>query len=129
MPDEVEGKLVILGPDAPSIYEALAALDAAGGYTVARREVEQLADAYFDGPERRLFAAGLALRVLNGRELLTVKGESRVSGGVISRDELEVDWSPDGLDEVLEALSQAGVWLDGVEAAREAGSARERWRP
>jgi inorganic triphosphatase YgiF len=125
MPDEVEGKLVILGPDPSAVYEALAALDAAGGYTVTRREVEQLSDAYFDGPERRLFAAGLALRVrvLNGRELLTVKGESRVSAGVISRDELEVDWSPEGLDEVLEALSKAGVWLDDVEAARQAGGA------
>ena len=125
--DEVEGKLIILGPDAPAVYEAIGRLDSVGGYRVARREVEELSDAYFDGPERPLFAAGLALRVrsLNGREMLTVKGESRVQDGVISRDELEVDWSPDGFDEVLEALSQAGVSFGGVEAARAQVSARE----
>jgi len=126
MSDEVEGKLVITGPDAPTVYDAVAVLDAAGGCRVAHRAVEELSDAYFDGPERQLFALGLALRVrsLNGRELLTVKGESRVQDGVITRDELEVAWSPEGLDEVLETLSQAGVWLRDVEAAREATTAR-----
>jgi inorganic triphosphatase YgiF len=126
MPDEVEGKLVITGPEVPAVYEAIGRLDAAGGYRVARREVEMLSDAYFDGPEQQLFVLGLALRVrsLNGRELLTMKGESRVQDGVISRDELEVAWSPEGLDEVLETLSQAGVWLVDIEAAREAPTAR-----
>jgi inorganic triphosphatase YgiF len=126
MPDEVEGKLIITSPDAESVYEAIAALDAIGGCRVVRREVEQLSDAYFDSPERSLFAMSLALRVrsLNGREVLTVKGESRVQDGVISRDELEVDWSPEGFDEVLEALSQAGVSLGDVEASRERSTAR-----
>jgi inorganic triphosphatase YgiF len=67
----------------------------------------------------------LRVRSLNGRELLTVKGESRIADGVITREELEVDWSPEGLDEVLEALGQAGVSLGNVEAARECASARE----
>jgi inorganic triphosphatase YgiF len=127
MADEVEGKLIITAPDAQAVYEAIAQLDGMGGCRVARREVEDLVDAYYDGPERPLFAAGLALRVrmLNGREMLTVKGESRVSEGVVSRSELEVDWSPEGFDEVLEALSQAGVWLGDVEAARERASAPE----
>jgi inorganic triphosphatase YgiF len=127
MPDEVEGKLIITAPDAERVYEAIAALDAVGGCRVARREVEQLTDAYFDGPERPLFSVGLALRVrsVNGRELLTVKGESRVQDGVISREELEVDWSPEGFDEVLETLSQAGVSLGDIEAARERTSAQE----
>jgi inorganic triphosphatase YgiF len=127
MADEVEGKLIITGAEAEAVYDAIAALDAVGGYRVTRRAVELLSDAYFDGPERPLFVAGLALRVrsLNGRDLLTIKGESRVQEGVISREELEVDWSPEGLDEVLEALYQAGVSLGNVEAAREAATARD----
>src|SRR5690606_19879886 len=119
MPDEVEGKLVITGPDAAAVYDAIAALTAIGGFRVAHRAVEEIADVYFDSPERALFAAGLALRVrsIDGRELLTVKGESRVLGGVITREELEVEWSLDGLDTVLEALNQAGVSFGNVPAA------------
>jgi inorganic triphosphatase YgiF len=127
MPDEVEGKLVIMGPDAPAVYEAIAGLAAIGSFRVAHRAVEAISDIYFDSPERALFVAGVALRVrtLDGRELLTVKGEARVHEGVISRQELEVEWSPDGLDEVLETLNQAGVSLGNVAAAREASSARQ----
>ena len=127
MPDEVEGKLIITGAEAPATYEAIGRLEAIAGYRVARREVEEISDAYFDGPEQQLFAAGLALRVrrMNGRELLTVKGESRIEDGVISREELEVEWSQEGLDEVLEALSQAGVSLGDIEAARDQAGARE----
>ncbi len=126
MPDEVEGKLIVTGPDAPATYEAIGGLDAVAGLRVAHREVEQISDAYFDSPDHRLFAARLALRVrnLDGRELLTVKGETRVADGVMSRQELEVEWSPDGLDEVLETLSQSGVALDDIEAARSALTAR-----
>jgi inorganic triphosphatase YgiF len=125
MADEVEGKLVITGPGAPDVYEAIAALSAVGGCRVAHRAVEEISDAYFDSPERSLFAVGLALRVrnLDGREMLTVKGESRVSEGVISREELEVDWSPEGFNDVLEALNQAGVSLGNVDPAREASTA------
>ena len=145
MPDEVEGKLIVLGPDAAGVCEDIVQLDEIAGLRVARREVELISDAYFDGPERQLFAVGLAMRVrtLNGRELVTIKGETRVQDGVISRDELEVEWSPEGFDDVLEALSQAGASLGGdIEAAREqagasdalqalglvAGSARENHR-
>lgn len=126
MPDEVEGKLIIVAEDAEAVYEAVAASDSFVGCRVAHRQVEHIEDAYFDGPARPLFAVGLALRVrsLNGRELLTVKGEARLGDGVISREELEVDWSEGGLDEVLEALGQAGVSFGGVEAAREATTAR-----
>ncbi len=109
------------------MYEAIAGLDAVAGLRVARREVEQITDAYFDSPDRRVFAAGLALRVrnLNGRELLTIKGETHVQDGVLTRDELEVEWSPDGLDDVLEALGQAGVSLGDIDAARTSASARQ----
>ena len=127
MADEIEGKLIITGADAESTYETIARVESVAGCRVAHREVEEIADAYFDGPSRPLFAVGLALRVrsANGRELLTVKGESRVEDGVVSREELEVEWSPEGLDEVLEVLSQAGVSLGDVDAARERASARE----
>jgi inorganic triphosphatase YgiF len=112
MPDEVEGKLVIMGPDAPAVYEAIAGLAAIGSFRVAHRAVEAISDIYFDSPERALFVAGVALRVrtLDGRELLTVKGEARVHEGVISRQE---------------TLNQAGVSLGNVAAAREASSARQ----
>lgn len=127
MPDEVEAKLIITAEDAEAVYEAIASSDAFAGCRVAHRLVEDIDDAYFDGPDRPLFAAGLALRVrsVNGREVLTVKGEAHIQDGVVSREELEVEWSPDGLDEVLEALSQAGVSLGDIEAAREAASARD----
>jgi inorganic triphosphatase YgiF len=130
MPDEVEGKLIVTGPDAEVTYEAIGALDAIASLRVRNREVEQISDAYFDSPDRRLFIARVALRVrnLNGRELLTLKGETRVSDGVLSREELEVEWSPEGLDEVLEALSQAGISLGDIDAARAATTAREAMR-
>jgi inorganic triphosphatase YgiF len=126
MPSEVEGKLIIT-TDAERVYEAIARLDAISGCHVAHREVELLSDAYFDAPARPLFAAGLALRVrsLNGRELLTIKGKSRVQDGVTSREELEVEWSPEGLDEVMETLTQAGVSLGDADSARQAASAHE----
>jgi inorganic triphosphatase YgiF len=114
MPDEVEGKLILTSPDRAATIEAIAALDAIGGYTVARRSEHALSDAYFDTPSRDLQAVRLALRVRgdDGRDRLTVKGEGRIEAGVVSRYELERDWSPEALDEVLAVLRDGGVNVD-----------------
>ncbi|HEX5142164.1 MAG TPA: hypothetical protein VFX19_14585 [Dehalococcoidia bacterium] len=53
------------------------------------------------------------MRSQDGEELLTVKGDARVQDGVISRFELEVAWSTDGLERVLATLREAGVALTG----------------
>jgi hypothetical protein len=114
MPDEVEGKLVLTSPDRAMMIEAIAALGAIGGYVVVGRTQHALSDAYFDTPARELATARLALRVRgeDGRDRLTVKGEGRIDAGVISRFELEREWSREALDEVLEALRDGGVSLE-----------------
>jgi inorganic triphosphatase YgiF len=112
--DEVEGKLVLTSPDRARIIEDIASLESIGGYRVLQRSDHALADAYYDTPDRDLAGARLAQRVRSedGRERLTLKGESRVHAGVITRHELEREWSRDALDEVLVAIRSDGVEFD-----------------
>jgi inorganic triphosphatase YgiF len=115
MADEVEAKLLVLGEDREATVDAIAALDTVAGLIVVWRREHALTDAYFETPDHGLAAHGVALRVRSqdGEELLTVKGDARVQDGVISRFELEVAWSTDGLDRVLSVLRDAGVALTG----------------
>jgi hypothetical protein len=114
MANEVEGKVVLTGPDRDATIEAIAALVAIGGFTVSHRTEHALADAYFDTPDRQLATARLALRFRSedGQSRITLKGEGRVEAGVVSRYELERDWSAEALEEVLEVLRKSGVVLD-----------------
>ena len=112
MPDEVEGKLVLTSPNRREDIEAIAVLAAVGGFTVARRSEHSLSDAYFDIPERDLAGAKLALRIRgeDGRDRLTLKGDASIDSGVVSRSELE--WSPEALESVIEAIRRGGLKLD-----------------
>ena len=124
MPDEVEGKLVLTSPKRPEVLEEVAGLSEVGGFTVVGRSDHSLSDAYFDTTNRDLAGAGLALRIRteDGTERLTLKGDPAVDSGVVSRFEFEEDWSPEALQEVLEAMGEAGVRLDTANLERGHGA-------
>lgn len=87
---EIEAKYRV---DDQHTFDDLLSLSALGLFHLAPApDPEDQQNTYFDTPDGRLRAGhyGLRVRDLGARRIATLKGESRVEGGVYERDEWEV---------------------------------------
>jgi inorganic triphosphatase YgiF len=105
-PHEIESTLLIASATPAEVATRVADLDSLEGFALLGRATQSIHDVYFDLGDQSLGARGVALRVreLNGSTLLTLKADSKRSGDVTDRVEIEVPWSPAGLARVVEAL-------------------------
>ncbi|MBV9772437.1 MAG: CYTH domain-containing protein [Gemmatimonadetes bacterium] len=112
---EIEIALLIRSGRPREVADWVAALAAVGGYRLVPRASQAIRDRYVDTPDRllRRHRAGLRVREVDGRRLLTLKGERRrgAPGEPADRMEVELPWSAAALARVLEVLATLGVAL------------------
>jgi hypothetical protein len=112
-PLEVEGVLLVRADDQDAAGERVAALEAVDRFDLRARPAQRIRDTYLDTGDGALAGARVAFRVreLDGRPLLTLKGDPVRSGLAAQRLELEAPWSAEALQTVLEELRRRGVEL------------------
>ncbi len=101
---EIEAKFTI--PD-EATAQALRTLDRVGDFTIAVGEEKEVEDTYWDTPDRRLLAHGLAcrLRQEETRVLATLKAAPETSGLIHRREEVEA---------VLPSAQPPSAWPDAL---------------
>lgn len=112
---EIETTLAVCSGDPESIARQIAALTSVGEFALLPRRDLAIRDAYLDFPDGRLRACGLALRmrVVNGRQLVTLKGRpQRVGKGGVKREELELQWSEVAFETLMARLAESGLTID-----------------
>lgn len=113
LPTETETKLVIVADDSARVADEIAALTRLGRYLLIPRADERLRDTYWDGPDGRLGAerVALRLRLIGSATMITLKGPTKiVPDGAAVRMEIEEPWSAAALARVRKLLSGAGLW-------------------
>lgn len=131
---EIEASLAVSSETPAEVAARIGGLARIGEHRLAWIGTERLRDVYLDTDDGQLGERGLAMRLRRGAGgwTLTLKGEARPApGGGVERSELEVAWSGDGMEEVLDELRDRGVSRPGspppaaegdpVEALRSAG--------
>ncbi|CAN5646635.1 hypothetical protein BH23GEM11_BH23GEM11_07440 [soil metagenome] len=111
---EIEVKLAIRSEDPVGVMEAVAGLETVDGFRLLPLPAFRIRDTYLGLPRDGRAADGgrLALRrrEVDGRALLTLKGESGAAEeGVTRRLEIEVPESEAGWRRIRAALGEAGV--------------------
>ncbi len=114
---EEEITLIVCSDRPERILASIAALDGLAGLRFIPRGRVLLRDLHYDTADRRLERNRMGMRIREtGKGLLiTVKGHSKVSsGGSITRSELELPWSRENLDRVLDRIRDAIPDWDAV---------------
>lgn len=112
---EVEAKLVIVSDDPREVARSVAELSSLGRLRLVPRGTLSLRDSYLDTEGGAIGRAGASLRIRAAGEerWITLKGASEKDPrtGMVERDELELPWSAEALERVVEALARLGVRL------------------
>jgi len=119
---EIETTLAICAETPDSIVREVANLTRIGRFVFTPRPEKAIRDVYLElpGGELRSRGCGLRLRSVDGEQLITLKGRAaRVAGGGLRRDETELEWSREGMGEIVDHLAELGVLLDLPDPARE----------
>ncbi|MCH8845068.1 MAG: CYTH domain-containing protein [SAR324 cluster bacterium] len=114
---EIETTYAIVDPAPEQVAHRIYAIEnlqqiGLQGYRIAQAGHHDLSDVYFDLPRRALQDRRLALRLRrDGTSVwVALKGEPEASEwGGTRRLEIEAEWSPEALGEILDALRARGV--------------------
>ena len=104
---EIETTMVVLSNHPEKVVQEIAELDAVGDYLLAPQPSRNIHDVYLDRVDRGLAKKRFVLRIreIDSECLITLKGPPQnTSRGLISRFEMEVPWSPEGLRGILSKL-------------------------
>lgn len=103
---ETEIPLIICSHQPAKHIKQIAELTSIANYRLVSQKSQTIHDFYFDAP------VVLRLREINGTPWLTLKGPSQRTGwGGIKRQEIEVQWSEDGLTKIINELKERGIKL------------------
>ncbi|HET9328071.1 MAG TPA: CYTH domain-containing protein [Candidatus Eisenbacteria bacterium] len=108
-PVEREAALMVVSASPEQVIRRLAALRHLGAFELRAKGVESIHDTYLDTPDGRLAAKRIALRtrmIKDGGSLITLKSSGHESGGVSSREELELPLNMKNAGRVLHELSR-----------------------
>jgi hypothetical protein len=111
---EIEATLAICSPAPEPIANELAGLRAVGRYQLSPRPEMAILDVYLDLSDHALRSRGFGLRVrrIDDSQLITLKGRPEdVAGGGRRREEIELTWSEDALNSIVERVAKAGLAL------------------
>jgi inorganic triphosphatase YgiF len=111
---ETEIAFVFSSGNAQRVRRHIADLTSIDKYQLLPQNSESLHDRYFDSPRHDLRAKGFALRLreIDKTPWITLKGPSKSTDwGGVERLEIEVPWSQDALNGVLEKLSDSRIKL------------------
>lgn len=111
---EIEATLAICSPEPEPIARKIAGLRAVGRYHLSARPEMAIVDVYLDLPDHALRSRGFGMRVrrIDDSQLITLKGRpADVAGGGRLREEIELGWSEDALNSIVERVSKAGLAL------------------
>lgn len=117
---EEEITLIVCSDRPEKVLASIAALDGLAGLRFIPRGSVRLRDLHYDTPDRRLKRNRLGMRIRETSTglLITVKGRTKVSSsGSITRSELELPWSLENLNRVLDRMRTAIPDLDAVDHA------------
>ena len=119
---EIETTLAICTDSPDLIVSEVENLSEVGKYRLTPRPDMEIRDVYFELPERRLrsIGCGLRLRVVDGVQLITLKGRAEdIAGGGLSREEIELAWSLESMDIILARLAELGLTLTPPDSTSE----------
>jgi hypothetical protein len=111
---EIEATLAICSSAPEPIANELACLRAVGRYQLMPRPELAILDVYLDLADHTLRSRGFGLRVrrIDDLQLITLKGRpEEVAGGGRRREEIDLTWSEDSLNSIVERLAKAGLAL------------------
>ncbi|HDL18254.1 MAG TPA: CYTH domain-containing protein [Bacteroidetes bacterium] len=127
-PTELETTFIIRSEHPIEIASRIAALDSISGFPLRVQKTKINHDIYWDTRDNQLYKKKLSLRLreVGQNLLLTIKGEAKTTEwGGVARLEIEVRWSPEGLTEILSALSADGIALQEPEVNSDRDNALE----
>jgi hypothetical protein len=111
---EIETTLAVCSESPDRMVGEVANLTEVGPYSLTPGPDIAIRDVYLDLPDRSLrsLGFGLRLRLVDGDQLITLKGRARdVSGGGLRREEIELAWSPEAIDLIVGRLAESGLTL------------------
>ena len=111
---EIEAALVIYHIDSEKIIAKIAALSSIGRFRLLHEKAQLIHDIYFDTPGEGCKNQGIALRLRNidGKQLITLKGDSKPTiWGGHSRLEIELSWSDKALQTILAEIKNRKINL------------------
>jgi hypothetical protein len=108
---EIEAALIVYADAPQTVEQRLADLQTLSEFRLLPRAIETIEDIYFDTTDRSLQARLIALRIrrLDGTPLLTMKADSHPALAGEDRLEIESQWSPGALHNVISQLRNRGV--------------------
>jgi len=109
---ETELTLAICSETPSVLWDKIAALGELGGFALIPDPPLTIHDTYFDKQDQALRRSSWALRIriVGEKRLLTVKGPATIiDSGIISRTEIEREWSRPALAELHRLLEKLGV--------------------
>jgi hypothetical protein len=111
---EIETTLAVCSESPERVVREIANLTEVGRCLLTPGPDVAIRDVYLDLPDRSLrsHGFGLRLRLVDGDQLITLKGRAQdVSGGGLRREEIELAWSPEAMEIVVGRLAESGLTL------------------
>lgn len=114
---EIEAKIVVYSKRPKPIFSEIGQLEKIDDYFLIPQKTIHIHDCYWDKPDGSLQKNQISFRTRteNSLQFITIKGAAKVTTwGGVKRKEIEVPWSRDGYNEIIEEMHRRGIDLPQV---------------